>query len=57
VKKKQPSITWQVGDGPVHEIPEGAKVTFQLASGQRRSIQLGDNGLCVEEEIDNGKEK
>jgi hypothetical protein len=22
-------ITWRVGDGPVHEIPDGATVTFE----------------------------
>jgi hypothetical protein len=60
VKSKQPSITWQVDDGPVHEIPEGAKVTFKLASGKRRSIQFGDDGMCVlyvEEEIYDGEKK
>lgn len=28
-KKIEPKIIWQVGNGAVHEIPEGATVTFE----------------------------
>jgi len=33
-KKFVPKITWQVDDdGPIHEIPEGARVKFNTAGG------------------------
>ena len=39
-KQTQPSITWRVGDGPVHEIPDGAEVTFTYADGTKRTASL-----------------
>jgi hypothetical protein len=41
-KKKvtQSSITWRVGDGPIHEIPDGATVTFTYVDGTKRTVSL-----------------
>jgi hypothetical protein len=43
-KQVQPSITWRVGDGPVHEIPDGAEVTFRTEKGEERTVSFGDGG-------------
>jgi hypothetical protein len=46
-KKKEP-ITWYVDtDGPVHTIPEGATVVFQVPGHELRVSILNDNTSIV----------
>ena len=33
-------ITWQVGDGDVHEIPEDAQVTFEAGYDTKMKVDL-----------------
>lgn len=48
-KQVQPSITWRVGDGPVHEIPDGAEVTFTFVDGTKKAFRLScAQGYVVE---------
>jgi hypothetical protein len=43
-EREFPMITWQVGDGPLHTIPEGAIVTFILED-KEYSYKFEDGGV------------
>jgi hypothetical protein len=48
-KKKvtQSSITWRVGDGPIHEIPDGATVTFKTPEYGKKMVYIDESGQIV----------
>lgn len=48
MKEPTVKIEWRVDDGPVHEIPEGATVTFTLLTGVKRVVRFDQNGLFTE---------